>query len=243
MVANEYIAARLARMLGLPVAALKEIQVKGPRRKKMRGMVSIKANAKEVIPWKKAKFSSYSLLEREVHEMNLLVQMLVFDAWILNLDRTNRNLILYRNRSDELYNWYLIDHGIALFGSPVKWKRSWARKKYKTPGAYEKTLHRRKCRKFLSLRVPKGLKAYAMKHRSATDHMISRISRLSRQEIDRSIRTVPKGYLKPSEKAFVRSMLLKRQKHIRQIVDKLFDKMQVQAWKKSKTHKNGSHFE
>lgn len=243
LVANEYIAAYLARKLGLPVSKLKEISVKGPGRVKKRGLLSIKAKAKEVIPWKKAQFHNSAQIERKVKKAELLAQLIAFDAWILNLDRTNHNLILHRNHPRRRYNWYLIDHGIALFGSPSKWKKRWSRKTYKKPRTYEKTLHSKKSKKSLPLRIPKGLKRYTLQHRSYTEAMVQKISSLSKREIDNAIKKVPKGYLKRAEKAFIRNMLLKRQKHIQQIVEEIFTKLQKQTVKKSKTRKNGPYLE
>lgn len=48
----------------------------------------------------------------------------MFDGWIANVDRAaGKNLILYRNAPHEKYDWYLIDHGLALYGAPAKWER------------------------------------------------------------------------------------------------------------------------
>ena len=73
--------------------------------------------------------------------------------------------------------------------------------------------------------------------------MVKKIAGLSKREIDNAIKKVPKGYLKKSEKAFIRRMLLKRQKHIQQIVEEIFTKLQKQILKKSKLRKNGPYHE
>lgn len=121
LVANEYIAAELARLVGLPAAPVKGLRLKGPGGRHQRGIVSVSANAKEVVPWKKAWPDVHQFPEQHIEQAERLARLVVFDGWILNPDRTNRNLILYRNHAGERFRWYMIDHSLALFGAPEKY--------------------------------------------------------------------------------------------------------------------------
>lgn len=124
MIANELISAALACKLGFPVSELELAQVTGPDSKKRNGIVSIKNSAQEVITWAEADNKIHKNPDKYIYHLNLLRYLLVFDAWIVNIDRAmGKNLILYRNQKDHKYRWYLIDHGNCLFGSPRKWKR------------------------------------------------------------------------------------------------------------------------
>lgn len=215
LVANEYIAASLARSVGLPVAKVKEISVKGPKGMKRRGIVSIRAKAKKVIPWKKAREEVHMQPGKHVKQTDLLGQVMVFDAWILNPDRTNHNLILYRNKPAARYKWYLIDHGIALFGKPSKWSLRKAKKSFVCKRSFKFSLHSKKKKR---IRVPKGLKRFISANRQVAERMISKIESLPRSDINKAIKRVPKGYLKKSEKKFIKKMLLCRQKQMKEIV-------------------------
>jgi hypothetical protein len=200
--------------------------VKGPGVGKKRGIVSEKAKAKRIVTWKHAFGKMANRIEAHVDLVDLLSQVIVFDAWILNWDRTDRNLILYRNRPGETYKWYLIDHGLALFGSPEKWKRRWARKPYKNSRSYEVALHPRKTRKSISQRVPAGFKRLVLKKRAQVDEMVRVIQQLPAHEIERAIKKVPPGYLTKSERSFIKHMLLTRQKELHRIISRLLEKFQ-----------------
>jgi hypothetical protein len=214
LLANEYIAAELAKLVGLPAAKVKEIRVKGRRGWKKRGIVSLKATAKEVIPWKKASPEVHRNPEQHVHQSDLLAQLAVFDAWIMNPDRTNRNLILYRNQADDRYRWYLIDHGIALFGSPERWKTKKARRPQRSGALFPRTNRRKK-----QLRIPAGLKRFTSDKRSLVSQMVEKIQALSPQDIKRAINKVPQKYLKKSEKAYIKRLLCARQKTLPAIMN------------------------
>lgn len=119
LVANELIGARLARELGLPVAELQCIKFRGRH-----GIVSIAVTA----PWRRRWRELPRTIRENVHQHFVnpdgLFGMFVFDVFTYNIDRrSGKNLIVYRDRGESLLNWYLIDHGHALFGSPYKWKR------------------------------------------------------------------------------------------------------------------------
>ncbi len=49
--------------------------------------------------------------------------MFIFDVWILNIDRNSRNIVLYPTGKQNKYDFYLIDHGLSLYGSFI-WKKT-----------------------------------------------------------------------------------------------------------------------
>ncbi|MDF2680063.1 MAG: hypothetical protein K0R47_1253 [Brevibacillus sp.] len=215
LVANEYIAASLAKRLGLPVAKVKKVSVRGPRGIKRKGIVSIRAAGKKVIPWKKAPGKVFRRPHHYVKKADLLAQLVVFDAWIMNPDRTSHNLILYRQKSSKRYKWYLIDHGIALFGKQDQWKLRKAKKAFRRKKQHKFALLSKKGKRLL---FPKGLKRFFRANQSAADKMIRKIQRLPRSTIRQAIGKVPKSYLKKTEKKFMTEVLVSRQKRMKKIV-------------------------
>jgi hypothetical protein len=206
MIANEFIAAALARKLGFPVASLEIADVRGPDGKKSKGIVSKAKKAAEVIRWKDAAPEVKRHPEKYVNRTGLLSQLVVFDAWIANIDRsTGKNLILYREHSGEKYNWYLIDHGLALYGSPNKWRYY---------GKWNSPTWRRLWRHY---HVPKGL-LQLQSSAQRLEPMIAKIESLSRSEIDAAIRCAPKGFLREKERQFIRRLLRYRQRRLRKII-------------------------
>jgi hypothetical protein len=201
MVANEWVAAALARQLGFPVAKLEIAAVRGPDGRVRKGIVSVEERAAEVVTWRNAAEDIRRRPEEYVNQINYLCGLVVFDAWIANIDRAmGKNLILYRNQMNEKYNWYLIDHGHALYGSPRKWKR----------GPWDAPLWQKLWRFY---HVPQGL-LRLQSSLPALESMIKRIQSLDRTQIDAALHSVPKGFLKEKERMFMRRMLLQRQKQV-----------------------------
>lgn len=206
MVANEYIAAALAKKLGFPVARLNYATVPGPNGIQRTGVVSVAVSANEVVTWRDAPSHIWNNPENYVESIELLSQLVVFDAWITNIDRApGKNLILYRNDSGEKYKWYLIDHGHTLYGSPRKWKR----------GAWNRPIWQRLWQFY---NVPRGL-LRLQSNPQILEAMIRKIEGLSESEIDQAIRSTPKVTLKYKEKKFVKQLLITRQQQIRKIIN------------------------
>ncbi|WCK56388.1 hypothetical protein PP175_10980 [Aneurinibacillus sp. Ricciae_BoGa-3] len=205
MIANEWIAASLANRLGFPVAQLTTASVRGPDGVIRRGVVSVEVPAQEVITWREADEKVHCAPEQYLNHIEKLCTLVVFDAWIANIDRAlGKNLILYRDHPDEKYNWYLIDHGHALYGSPRKWKR----------GAWNSLLWQQLWRFY---HVPNGLLRIQSSF-SALEPMIRKIESLRSSEIDAALKNVPRGYLRHKESLFIKRLLLHRQKRIRKII-------------------------
>lgn len=205
MIANEFIAAALAKKLGFPVSRLEHATVIGPDGKEQKGIVSLATEALEVITWNNADNRVRSNPELYVHHPELLRALVVFDAWIANIDRaTGKNLILYRNGADEKYGWYLIDHGHTLYGSPRKWAR----------GAWNKPIWQQIWRFY---NTPKGLLRLQSSWKTMKP-MVKKIESLTSSDIDKAIGQVPDGYLRSRERRFIKRLLLTRQKQLRSMI-------------------------
>lgn len=119
MAANELIGARLAQEIGLPVAELEYLKFRG-----YEGIVSIAVQADRRRRWRELPRAVRYDVHRHFVNPEGLFGMFVFDVFTYNIDRrSGKNLIAFRNRGDVLYDWYLIDHGHALFGSRYKWNQ------------------------------------------------------------------------------------------------------------------------
>ncbi|WP_052487347.1 HipA family kinase [Gordoniibacillus kamchatkensis] len=207
MVANEIIAAELARKVGIPVVVLEHAELAGPDGVVRRGIVSREAAAREVITWKDASAEVRSRPGKYVKNLGKLRGLVVFDAWIMNMDRaTGKNLILYRNSPNEKYNWYLIDHGLTLYGSPYKWE------KYPYGSEYWNQLWR-------YYHVPKGL----LRLQSSgvkLEPMLRKIEAVSKADIVSIVDGVPGQFLPVAQRDFIVTMLTDRQKELRGIIQR-----------------------
>lgn len=203
--ANEYIAARLAKSLGFPVAKLKPAAVAGPDGTPQAGFVSVEAAAREITTWQDVGEEVFRHPEQYVKNLDLLRSLVVFDAWIVNVDRANgNNLVLYRNDPSEKYDWYLIDHGLTLYGSPRKWERGeWNSPFWEQLWNY--------------YHVPKGL-LRLQSSAEALEPMLQKIESMNAVEIEDIFYSLPVEYLGKPERNFIRRLLLHRQKRLRSIM-------------------------
>ncbi|MCL6517285.1 hypothetical protein [Alicyclobacillus sp.] len=204
-IANEFITAALARRLGFPVAALEVADVAGPDGIWQHGIVSIAATSPEVLPWADAPPEVRRRPEAWLRNVERLCQLVVFDAWTVNVDRaTDRNLILHRDHGDSRYDWYLIDHSLCLLGAPYKWaSRDWRDPYWMNLWKYH--------------HVPEGLLRLQSDWR-ALRPMVERIQQLSRSVVDEAIATAPAGSLPPDQARQTRNLLLYRQRHLERII-------------------------
>jgi hypothetical protein len=203
--ANEYIAARLARRLDLPVAKLKQAVVIGPDGKPQKGFVSVQARAREMTTWNEAAPEIVLHPEKYVKDIGLLSSLVVFDAWIANVDRANgKNLILHRNQESDKYDWYLIDHGLTLYGPPRKWERG----VWNSPFWDQLWQH---------YHVPKGL-LRLQSSESVLLPMIRKIEAVKESEIERIVGKLPQEELGGIERRIIMQLLIYRQKRLRGII-------------------------
>lgn len=218
LVANEYIAAHLAKSLGLPVARVIQAHVRGPRGRIRRGLISMQVKGGQVIPWKKAKKKLLKKPHKYVKQAKKLARLVAFDAWILNPDRSDHNLILHKKKSGKKYKWYGIDHGISLFGNPTKWNLRRAKKKFSCKKAYKFCLHSGDKKK---QRIPRGLKRFTRDNRKQLGKMVKKIQAMPKGKLKKAIRRVPKGLLTKAEKKFIQKVLLCRRKHLKKALKRV----------------------
>jgi len=168
---------------------------------------------------KRQKKRVYRNPQKKLKNADLLARIVAFDAWIMNPDRNNRNLILYRKKSAKRYKWYLIDHGIAVFGKPSRWSLKKAKRKFRKKKAYKFTMHTGSKKK--KQRIPKGLKRFTQEHRKSLDKMVKKIKKLPNSAIRKAVKKVPRGFLKKAERKFIAKALIHRKKQIKKIVKRM----------------------
>jgi hypothetical protein len=220
MIANEFIASALARRLGFPVSELEMAEIAGPGGVLQRGMVSCAAAAKEIITWKEAGKRVYLNPAKYVKRINQLRSLIVFDAWITNIDRAaGKNLILFNNGTGEKYDWYLIDHGHALYGSPRKWKR----------GGWNAPIWQKI---WCFYHTPKGL----LRQQSSwavLEPMVRQIERLTEADIEAALDHAPQGYLSIDKRRFIKRLLITRKKQLRGMIKRWLAHNGVKEFKAS----------
>lgn len=210
MIANELIAAKLAARLGLPVGELQLATVLGQDGIARTGLVSVSVQAQEIVTWRDLPKKVRLKAERYVKHVDLLRMVVVFDAWITNIDRASgKNLILYRNDASEKYDWYLIDHGLTLHGSPYKWERH----AWDTP-------HWQRLWQFHH--VSEGM-ARLQRRFSELEPMIARIEAMGDAEVTQLVEQTPRHLCSAAEREFIRRLLLTRKGQIRSIMRKWVD--------------------
>lgn len=209
MAANEWMTRNLARVLGLPVAHLEMADVVGPKGQSVRGVVSVVPKRAEarLSTWQALPGSVKHDPEPVLRRFSLLCQLVVFDAWTVNVDRAaGKNLILWRQGSDERFHWYLIDHGLTLYGAPYKWGVHPVHDPYW--GDLWRYYH-----------VPEGLLS-AQSRWEALKPMVKKIEALPVQLVQEVVASVPDKTLSPDLAAFTLALLLQRQRTLRTIVER-----------------------
>lgn len=205
MIANEWIAAMLAEKLGFPVAELQLATIIGPDGVVQDGLVSVKVKASEIATWRSVDKNVRHKAERYVNHVELFRMVVVFDAWITNVDRAaGKNLVLYRNDAKANYDWYLIDHGLSLYGSPNKWRR------HEWNASYWQKL-------WMFHHVPEGM-LRLQSSLQELEPMISRIEAMSDQEIDHVLAIGSRQLCDESERQFIRQLLISRRSQLRQMI-------------------------
>lgn len=205
MIANELIAASLAVSLGFPVAELALATIRGPDGVERAGVVSLQRKARELVTWAQAKPWVRAAPRKHVCNLPKLREMLVFDTWILNTDRgTGKNTILYRDSDQEKYQWYLIDHGNTLYGSPYRWRH----RRFDSP-------HWDQLWKYYT--VPSGLLKVQSRIESL-EPMIRRIESLRLEEVEGFVDAVSSEYLPSYERGILLYLLASRKQKLRAII-------------------------
>lgn len=132
-----------------------------------------------------------------------LINMFVFDVWIGNIDRNNKNIILHPLENQ--YDFYLIDHALTLLGS-MKWKRlPWNSPSWNSVAKYN--------RRYLT-----GLPSFIKRNERYLLTYVQKIQGLSKETIDQILREVPKGQLSYKQREILSRFLIKRKSNLLYLV-------------------------
>lgn len=106
--ANEYIAAKLAEMLDLPInrTFFKEFEGK-------KGFLTF-ATPGQPNMWRQ--FPYKEDIEHTLNDFENLARLILFDIWILNTDRNPDNLMYTKIGRSKKFDYFLIDHAHSLYG-------------------------------------------------------------------------------------------------------------------------------
>ena len=197
LIANELIAYKLAKRLGINVAEVELTEIMGRR-----GIVSIVKPASAHYSWYRfSKKCNWSPFNRLKHPEQIL-RTFVFDIWICNVDRHSENLIATAHGST--YSVYAIDHGLSLLGA-LKWKG------VRWNSTYWQHVNR------YNVKYPNGVRGYIRSYHQLLPYIME-IEHLSESSIVDIVDQVPSSLLSLQQKAIVKKMLLYRRKSLRSIV-------------------------
>ena len=198
---NEYLAYLIGKELSLPVASLLQSEING-----IKGVISLKkVNQKILYNWNHIKNKQNPF--RKIINPDLLIKMFIFDIFIVNIDRNNRNIVLYKSDKKELYDFYLIDHGLSLLGA-FKWKK-------KSPVAeyWDDVDH-------YNNRYLKHLPNYLLRNKKMLMHYTKEIMTLDNDRITNLINEQPHDILDDRSKERLNEFLIKRKSNLNKIVKK-----------------------
>ena len=187
---NEYVAGRLARLLHLPIPRFKIVYISRSfiKTNKILSRLHFAPGhqfASEVIYPCKKNFDIHSH-PRNLNILNRkqLPGIIVFDQWISNIDRLQRNVLLHSRPRQGGYKVYMIDHGHSF--------------------SYESFSHKRHCRwtpytlKFLPQKIkPNNLyNWFASQARRSDDFFafVNRIQQLPDEQIYKIIASIPQDW-------------------------------------------------
>lgn len=122
--ANEVISYLLAIRLNLPTVLTQLAYVEG-----MMGVLSFPIPG-QGYPWECLTKEEREDLEQYFFHPRELIKILVFDTWIMNDDRTRRNLFYTRMPGELKYRIYLIDHGAGLLSLRRRNEKTWREPKW-----------------------------------------------------------------------------------------------------------------
>jgi hypothetical protein len=197
--ANEYISYKLGKELKLPVAKTELAKVKGQA-----GIVSIKMKKNPLYNWNSLS-KRHKNVFNHVIDPQRLIKMFVFDVWIVNIDRNNRNIVLYPTNKKNAYDFYLIDHGLSLYGSFI-WKNTkWSSSYWDDIAKYNN-------------RYLKGLRRYLRKNKNKIQKYIREIQALSNNKVKKFLNEVPAYLLTSAQKNVLYKFLVRRKKRLNTIV-------------------------
>ncbi len=199
IVGNEWIAATLAKRTGFETAELDVVSIPYGNTL-LSGIVSIQKDISPIVSWRTLDKSVTERPYEFLNDADNLFGVIAFDTWITNLDRgSGKNILFYRPKGQQRFQFYLIDHGYALYGCERKWAL------HSPLDAYWHQI-------WDFYHIPKGWQAFATKRvlKQATEAIHSLDEHVIRHIVD----DVPDSlYTKAMQKDTI-AMLLYRQKHL-----------------------------
>ena len=206
-VANELIAAGLARLVGLDVAELELARIEGHL-----GVVSVVRPAARLVIWRNLPAPAHRSIRRQVANVRQFRAMLAFDAWTLNIDRgTGKNIIAYQPTPGSAWRVYFIDHGHTLHGNYDRWR--WG-------GPYRSRYWDDLWRYYS---VHTSIRRYLRSYRSVAP-FVERIQKITPAQIRREVAAVPAELLTPRQARLITDLLLWRQRRLSLILRRWFQR-------------------
>lgn len=203
--ANELIAARLGRLMGLAVAEVVPARIHGHA-----GVVSVVRPARRLVAWRYLPNRVQGNIAHHVSNATQFRKMLAFDAWVLNIDRASgTNIIAYRRRRGGRWQVYFIDHAHTLHGNYDRWR--WG-------GPYRSRFWDDLWRYY---NLPPGAGRYLRRYAQVARY-VRRIRSLSARQIRQVVRSVPHEMITPAQAALIERLLLWRQARLPLILKRWF---------------------
>lgn len=199
MIANELIGYKLAQLLHLPVAHTELAKINGEL-----GVVSVEWPVYPLFKWKYLKPEVHQNITRFIHQADLLLQMFVFDMWIINIDRHNRNVIVYPKNNK--YHFYLIDHGLSLAGAVCFRKRKWTSPYWNNVNQF-------------NYRYIDGLLNYIQNY-DQLEPFVKKVEDITLEEIEDVVFSISNDIVSKDTRENMILFLQKRQKKLRRMIKK-----------------------
>lgn len=217
--ANELIASRLAKLLGLNAAEVELAEVNGRL-----GVVSVVQPAPGHYNWNQLGRRVNGSIFKHLTNPEQILQTFVFDIWICNVDRHGGNIVTIPR--GKKYSFYLIDHGIALLGAVsfrgVPWQSSY----WNHVNRYNR-------------HYIKGMKSRIHSYQQL-EPFVEEIQDIPVWRIYQVVDGISDAILASSKKEIVKKMLVTRQQNLHTIVKnwcKAFHKDNIAASKSDKADK------
>lgn len=198
LVANELLGHRLGTLLGLPMAQTEIAEVRGRL-----GVVSVQHDARRLYKWSDLDEAVRLAAMERFADPDRLLKTFVFDAWICNIDRSGKNIIVYE-QEDGLLDYYLIDHELALLGALRFENKAWDSHYWEDIRRYTRGYH-------------PALLPYATDY-ERLQPFVEEIAAMDADVIKALIDTCPARVLQSRDRALVEKLLLRRQRKLARIV-------------------------
>ncbi len=208
IVGNEWIAKQLTDLISVPSARVELAHVEDAD-ETLRGIVSLPLESTSLHSWRTLPDEVQRDPQNTVRNLTHLVcATIAFDVWVTNIDRASgKNIILYQ-ASDGMYDWYLIDHGYALYGCDRKWS-----------GKHWRSSHWQQIWQFYH--VPRGWTQFAKRPNLMA--MAARIQAIPEERLARMVRSAPDSNYTPAIKESVIAMLCHRKRRLPAMLDAWLD--------------------